>query len=381
MSQIEYSGIGSIDFLSNILDDFQVTKAFLVTGKKSFAISGAEDHIKKIKTIKFQQFNEFENNPKLEDVNKGIKSYQQSKADVIIAVGGGSAIDMAKLIRYYSLLNFDDLSPEDIINYQNEDYKNQPRLIAIPTTAGSGSEATCFAVMYVNKVKYSIANHSVLPDAVIIDPLLSMSLSAYNTAVTGMDALCQAIESYWSNKSTDESKEYAKKAILSILDFLPETVHNPNTQLRLEMLLAANLAGKAINISKTTAPHALSYILTSHFGIPHGLAVSLMIPDFLAFNYDVTEDNVDDSRGSDYVQQTISEIFNMLGEKNGFDSKNALKKFIEGLGLSTDLSKFGITQSDIDLILSSINNERLKNNPRRVDLNELRKMVELKIVS
>lgn len=375
MSQIEYSGTGSIDNLSDILDNFHATEVFLVTGKKSFSACGAEIQIKKINTVKFVQFNNFETEPKIEDVSKGIKLYQQSNADVIIAVGGGSVIDMAKLIRYYSLLNFENMPIEDIINYKNMSDKKQPRLIAIPTTAGSGSEATCFAVMYVNKIKYSIESHSVLPDAVILDPLLSMSLSAFITAVTGMDALCQAIESYWSIKSTDESKKYAEKAIKILLKCLPETVHNPNVQLRLNMLQASNFAGKAINISKTTAAHAISYILTSHFGIPHGLAVSLTIPDFLAYNYAVTKEDAEDSRGIEYIHKTINEILNLLGGKNILDSKYALEKFIEELGLSRDLSKYGIKYGDIDLIIRNVNYERLKNNPRRVGINELRKML------
>jgi alcohol dehydrogenase class IV len=380
MTSSEYSGVGSIDSLGDIFDGFHAIKVFLVADKNSFASCGAETHIEKIKNVKFIQFNDFEYNPKIEDVSKGVKLFQQSNADAILAIGGGSVIDMAKLIRYYSLLNFENMPVEDILNYRNEDYKDQPRLIVIPTTAGTGSEATCFAVMYANKKKYSITGDSVLPDAVVLDPLVTMSIPAYITAVTGMDALCQAIESYWSNNSTDESKEYAKKAIPSILEFLPETVHNPNIQLRLNMLLAANLAGKAINISKTTAAHAVSYIFTSHFGIPHGLAVSLTLPDFLVYNYEVTEKDAEDSRGADYIKQTIGEIFNMLGGKTSLDSKNILEKFIENLGLSIDFSKHGIKSNDIDLILGNINNERLKNNPRRINVDELRKMIEQKII-
>jgi alcohol dehydrogenase class IV len=372
MNQTEYSGI---DNLTDILDNFQA--AFLVTGKKSFSACGAQAQIEKINKIKFVRFYDFENNPKIEDVIKGVELFQQSKADVIIAVGGGSVIDMAKLIRFYSSLNLKDMPVDEIINYRNEDCK--PRLIAIPTTAGSGSEATSFAVMYTDKVKHSIACDSILPDAVIIDPLLSMSLPAYDTAVTGMDAVCHAIESYWSINSTDESREYAKRAIEILLKCLPETVNNPDVQLRLNMLTAANLAGKAINISKTTAAHAVSYTLTSHFGIPHGLAVSLILPDFLTFNYDVTEKDAEDKRGVDYIKQTINEIFDFLGGKNSFDSKSILEEFIANLGLSADLSEYGIKYGDIDIIASNINNERIKNNPRKVEVNELKEMMKRKL--
>jgi alcohol dehydrogenase class IV len=364
MIQKEYIGIGTIDRLGDILDDFHIGKAFLVSGKRSFIECGAEAHINKIKDIQFVQFNDYKNNPKIEDVNNGIRLFQQSKAEVIIALGGGSAIDMAKLICYFSERDLNEISVADID--KNYTFKKQIPLVAIPTTAGSGSEATSFAVMYANKVKYSVADNSILPDIVIIDPLLSISLSPYNTAVTGMDALCHAVESYWSINSTNESKDYAKKAMKIILDNLQEAVHNPTVESRANMAKAANLAGKAINISKTTAAHALSYTLTSYFKIPHGLAVSLIMPSLLVYNYDVTEEDANDPRGSGYIKQTINEINQLFGGKDSRDTKIIIEQFMNKLGLSTNLSFYGIKNSDIDFILDNINIERLNNNPRKI---------------
>jgi len=379
MNQKEYIGAGTIDNLGNIINDLQITKAFLVCGKKSFSNCGAETHINKIKNVQFIQFSNFETNPKIEDVNKGLRLFRQSNADAIIAIGGGSAIDMAKLIRCFSIRSLNEISIEDITNCKNDIKKGIPSLVVIPTTVGSGSEATSFAVIYANKVKYSVADKSILPDIVIIDPVLSMSLSAYNTAVTGMDALCHAVESYWSINSTDESKKYAKKAITTILNTLPDTVHNPSVETRLRMAKAANLAGKAINISKTTAAHALSYTLTSYFAIPHGLAVSLFLPDFFVFNYNVTEKDIVDPRGVKYIKQTIDEINHLFGGKGSGDTRIIFEQFIKKLNLSTNLSSHGIKQDDIDLILQNINHERLSNNPRKIVKDEIRKILELKI--
>jgi alcohol dehydrogenase class IV len=357
-NQIEYIGIEAIENLGKILEDFQIGKVFLVTEKKLFAECGAKAYVDKIKNIEFMQFNDFGANPNIEDVNKGVPLFEQSKAGAIVALGGGSSIDTAKLIRHFS--------------------KRQVPLIAIPTTTGSGSEATSFAVMYVNKAKHSVADNSILPNVVIIDPILSASLPPYITAVTGMDALCHSIESYWSINSTDESKEYAKKAIAIILNSLEKTVHNPTVELRANMAKAANLAGKAINISKTTAAHAISYTLTSYFAIPHGLAVSLMLPDLLVYNYDVTEKDADDLRGVSYIKQSLDEINHLFGGKDSRDTRAIIEQFINKLGLSTELSFYGIKYSDIDLILDNINSERLNNNPRRVEKGEVRKMLELK---
>jgi len=379
MNQKEYIGAGTIESLVDILNDLQITKPFLVCGKKSFSGCGAEAHINKIKNAQFIRFNDFETNPKIEDVNKGLQLFRQSNADAIIAIGGGSAIDIAKLIRCFSVRDLIEVTIDDIVNYSIDVKKKQSPFIVIPTTAGSGSEATSFAVLYADKVKYSVADNSILPDIVIIDPLLSMSLPPYNTAVTGMDALCHAVESYWSINSTDESKEYARRAILIILNNLPETVHNPSVETRLKMAEAANLAGKAINISKTTAAHAISYTLTSYFGIPHGLAVGLLLPDLLVYNSEVTEEDTVDSRGVNYVKQTIDEINHLFGANESQNTKIFLEQFIKNINLSANLSFYGIKQNDIDLILQNINIERLGNNPRKIVKDEIRKMLELKI--
>jgi len=357
MSQKEYIGIGAIESLDKILGDYQADKVFLVCSKKAFTDCGAAAHIDKIKNVQFVQFNDFEINPKMEDVNKGIELFLHSEAKAIVAVGGGSSIDMAKLIRHVS------------------EQRKLP-FIAVPTTVGSGSEATSFAVMYVNKVKQSIADISILPNVVIIDPNLSLSLSSYNVAVTGMDALCHAIEAYWSIHSTDESKKYAKEAIAIVLGNLEKAVHSPSVELIANMAKAANLAGKAINISKTTAAHAVSYTLTSYFAIPHGLAVCLTMPDLFVYNDEVTETDIEDARGVRYVKQVIDEINQLFGGKDSKETSVIIEQFINKLGLSTKLSFYGIKHSDIDLILNNINAERLSNNPRRVEKSEIRRILE-----
>src|SRR5262249_51347864 len=136
-------------------------------------------------------------------------------------------------------------------------------LVAIPTTAGSGSEATPFAVLYVGHVKHSIAGPAMLPDVAIVDPSLTDSMSPALTAVTGMDAFSQAVESYWCIHSTERSKAYARRAIALVLEHLEVAVTAPREENRRAMSKAAHLAGRAIAITKTTGAHALSYPLTS----------------------------------------------------------------------------------------------------------------------
>ncbi|MCK5473164.1 MAG: phosphonoacetaldehyde reductase, partial [Planctomycetes bacterium] len=257
MIQKEYIGFGSIGELEFVLAEYSAKRIFLVTAHDSYELSGAKGNLDKIFAgCQVQRFYDFSSNPKIEDVNKGLEAFKKIRPDVVIGVGGGSVIDMAKLINFFAS---NELEPSEYLKNPESKINISRPLIAIPTTAGSGSEATAFAVLYIDKEKFSIDNEFVLPDVAIVDPDLTTSLPEYITAVTGMDALCQAIESYWCINSTDESKEFAKKAIELVMKNLKTAVNNPDRNSRLAMAKAANLAGKAINITKTTAPHAISY--------------------------------------------------------------------------------------------------------------------------
>jgi alcohol dehydrogenase class IV len=281
--------------------------------------------------------------------------------DTIISVGGGSVIDLAKLV--YASATSDIYSviergvsalPENILH------------IAIPTTAGTGSEATHFAVVYQDKTKYSVAHQSLLPNIAIVDPQLTMSMSLQLTATTGLDALAQAIESYWSVNSTDESIRYSRKALELIIPNLEQAIREPSRDSREGMASGAHYAGKAINIAKTTAPHALSYFFTSYFGIPHGHAVALTLGAFLKFNAAVSASNVTDARGDKYVRATIGEIRNYLQSSTIDEAADFVQKIMYSAGLVTRLSDIGFKGSDIDLCVQSVNFERLNNNPRKI---------------
>ena len=161
-----------------------------------------------------------EENPKIEDVERGVQIFNKNKCDLIIAVGGGSVIDMGKLINFFHT----KISP--FFQHFSDELKSDEvvSLVAIPTTAGTGSEATHFAVVYYNSVKYSIASQLLVPNFVIINPCFTYSINAYLTAVTGLDTLSQAIESHWSTGSTKESKTYSKKAIILAWNNLKDAV-------------------------------------------------------------------------------------------------------------------------------------------------------------
>jgi alcohol dehydrogenase len=369
----EYFGSGSLSQLEKILDEVNPKKIFLVTGKKSFQSSGAADTLMPIlDKYRHQIFNDFTPNPKLVDIQKGIDLFDDD-VELVISVGGGSVIDVGKSI---NILKAQIGSPVDYITKIKEIIKPGCPLVAIPTTAGSGSEATHFAVVYVNGVKYSLAHEYIQPNFVVIDPSLTLSMPKYVTASTGMDALAQAVESCWSINSTSESKEFAKKAISIVNSNLKKSVATESLQYREKMAQAANLAGKAINISKTTAPHALSYMLTSKYGIAHGHAAILTLGSILEYNSYVSETDCNDKRGSEYVTETLREIVTLLKCKDAIGAKHYLETYMNEIGLESNLSQLGADDEGINDMVEKVNYERLKNNPRALsDKTQLKRIL------
>ena len=365
MKQEVYFEEGAINSLAKVLRRIAPQKMFLVTGRASYASSGAEAVLTRIlQPYQVYRFCEFEPNPKITDVERGLALFQQQRFNVVIAVGGGSVLDVAKLIRIFAA---QEASPVEVVKHGENIQRRGVPLIVIPTTSGGGSEATHFAVVYLDKAKYSVAHEYVLPDVAIVDPDLSHSMSPKLTAVTGMDALSQAAESFWCVNSTEESKADAREAIRLIVDNLEKAVHEPSSESRYAMSKAAHLAGRAINVSKTTAPHAVSYAMTSYFGVPHGHAVSLTLGEFLVYNSQVSNQDVADPRGVEYVRRTIGELNGLLGERSAIASRDKISSLMRSIGLETRLGELGINSgADCDLIVGNVNLERAINNPRHV---------------
>lgn len=284
--------------------------------------------------------------------------------DLIVAVGGGATIDFAKLLRYYGgraaqgeINSFDELIglPLDV------------PLIAIPTTSGSGSEATPFAVLYVEGVKHSISHPSILPDYAYLYPALTSTLPAMQRAATGLDALCQAIESYWSVGATTDSREISRVAIQEARKHLVQHVKNPDEESRIGMVMASHMAGRAIAATRTTVCHALSYTMTSEYGIPHGIAVALTLGPALVYNAQVTPNDTADPRGVDFVQASMRALIKLLGYATAEEARDGIYALLDGVVGGHKVEDFGIeSQEDMQYIASQVNPERLKNNPRNM---------------
>jgi alcohol dehydrogenase len=370
-NQKEYIGVGSIDNIKDVIEKIQAKKILLVTGKRSYVHCGAKSKIDKILNNTYKkQFSQFSVNPKLDDIYLGVQLLKNTKFDLVIAVGGGSVIDMAKLITILSVQKDGKLT-KYIDNNVLITEKGLP-LVAIPTTAGTGSEATHFSAVYVDNIKHSLSHNFMLPNYVIIDPELSYNLPSNIAAASGIDALSQAIESYWSIKSTQESKIFASKAIILILKVLKNAVSGDKRS-KIEMSKAAYLSGKAINITTTTAPHAISYPITIYFGLQHGHAVSLTLGYFFEINYNFQDSDVVDPRGCEYVKSVMEELYNMFDVSSALECKNKWHSLIDEIGLKRGIkSSGGLASYEVDKIVDNVNLQRLSNHPVIVSKDKIR---------
>lgn len=292
------------------------------------------------------KFNRFSPNPLYDEVCEGVKLFKAENCDGIIAIGGGSAIDTAKCIKAFSQM------PEDELYLKQPFPENKIPFIAIPTTAGTGSESTRYAVCYYQGEKQSVADDSLIPDYALLDARNLDTLPLYQKKCTMLDALCQGIESWWSVNSTAESREISHKAILAIMSNINGYLSGDN-QAAEKMMYASNLAGQAINITQTTAAHAMSYKLTSIYKIPHGRAAFACLPYVWEYMIENSEDN-------DELKFIFYNIAIALGCKTPTEAVALLK------GLNKELfCKEGVETSvdDLTLLAASVNPTRLKNNP------------------
>lgn len=268
--------------------------------------------------------------------------------DILVAVGGGRILDTAKLMIHSGL-------------------SKRPFFIAIPTTAGSGSESTPFAVSYTGIEKVSISDDKLLPDLVILDPAMLNSLSEKQKAVSGMDALTQSIESIWNKHATKESTDIASQSVEILWNNLEAYVlKTPSLAEKIQW--AACLSGKAIAITRTTGCHALSYYLTTKHGIPHGQAVAIFLPLFFIYNEKKR------TKANKELELSMKKIFDLLGSENAFDTHHAITFLMTRINLATTFSELNI-EVDIDALLDSVNQERFSNHPVPFDKKVLKDII------
>lgn len=350
------------------LDEWMKTSVhkclFLVCGAsiRKMRIDRYFDTLENRLGIRVVRFSDFHPNPTYESVAAGVDAFLESGADAIAAVGGGSAMDVAKCIKLYSGMD------HNVCYLEQEIIPNDIRFLAVPTTAGTGSEATRFAVIYYEGEKQSVVHESCIPDAVLVDPETLKTLPSYHRKAAMLDAFCHAVESYWSIKSTEESRKLSSEAIRMILHYLDSYLAN-EPEGNAGMLKAANIAGRAINITQTTAGHAMCYKLTSLYGIAHGHAAALCVRELWPWML-AHSDQCVDARGQDHLTQ----VFDGLANAMGCDGPQAAARSFFTLVEKLELQAPVIKEEDYMILTKSVNLTRLQNHPIALDIETLERM-------
>ncbi len=301
-------------------------------------------------------FDKFTPNPQYEDVCEGVKLFKNNGCDVIISIGGGSTIDTAKAIRCFSAM---DEPPTGCSYFDMEMIYPDVKHIAIPTTAGTGSESTRFSVVYYQKAKQSLTGDILLPDLAILAPEVLKTLPDYQKKSTYLDAVCQAIESMWSVNATSESRGYAFTALSELIDSKNDYFDNNYADAMRRIMISANLSGKAINISQTTAAHAMSYKITSLLGYSHGHAVAMCLPGCWKMLLQNSQ-RTTLSGGPKELDKVFKLIAKAFHVKNEILAYNAFCNLYDSLSLPRIEA---LSDEQLHLLASSVNPERLKNFP------------------
>jgi alcohol dehydrogenase class IV len=357
--------------MPELLDRLSAANVLLVHGPRSFEVSGASRMLAHIgPRIRVRHWDEFSPNPDAGDLERGLAVVRSVRPDIVIGVGGGSSMDMAKLLCALEDAPAHDL--DALIKAEIPVSARRMRLALVPTTAGSGSESTHFAVVYIGDVKYSVAGPALLPDIAIIDPALSESTSLYQRAASGMDAIAHGVESLWAIAGSPESRNLALRGLRLLLSAIEDFVKDPLPGSAAAMAMGSHLAGGAINTSKTTAAHALSYGITRRYGVSHGHAVSLTLGAFMDAH---AQAQAADLRSPDRLsahRQAMEDIAGLLGASDPSESGRRFTDLARRVGLPMGLSAIGVTRpSEIRGLAMAVNGQRLANNPVRFSVDEL----------
>ena len=290
-----YFEAGSIQYLEKMPD---ISRAFIVTDPSMVQL-GYVDKIlyylrKRKEYVHSEIFSDVESDPSFDTINRGVKLMQEFKPDVVIALGGGSPIDAAKGM--WLFYEHPEADPEGMklkfMDIRKRTYKFpklgiKAKMVAIPTTSGTGSEVTSFAVITdkTQNKKYPLADYELTPDVAIVDPDLVMSLPKSITADTGMDVLTHAIESYVSNMASDYTDGLAEKAVELVFKNIREAYNNgSNKEAREKMHNASTIAGMAFTNAFLGINHSLAHKIGAEFHLPHGRINAILLPYVIRYN-------------------------------------------------------------------------------------------------
>lgn len=361
-------GQGSIRSVPEKLKEIGADHVFVISDKgvKKAGITEKVLSILQESKISFVCFDEIEKEPTVKVVEEAVKELKNSKAKAVIGVGGGSALDVAKVV---SLLATNSGSVLDFVGLEKFKTPGLP-VMAIPTTAGTGSEVTRFIVIIGSEVKTKlvIVSYLAIPKYAILDPELTLTLPPKITAATGMDALTHAIESYVSISSNYISEPIAMKAIKLIAKSLRKAVaRGNNIEAREDMLAASLLAGLAFNSTRLGIVHAMSQPAGGRFDIPHGISNAILLPYVMEYNLiGATE------RYIDIAIAFGEDIHGLTPMEAAAKSVKAVRDLMKDIGITEKLSDFGVKEGDLESLADeALMSGNIFVNPRFPSKNEI----------
>ena len=359
-----YFEADSISYLEKMQD---ITRAFIVTDESMVKLGYVDKILYHLRNrneyVHSSVFSNVEPDPSFDTINRGVEAMKEFKPDVIIALGGGSAIDAAKGM--WLFYEHPEADPEGLklkfMDIRKRTYKfpklgEKAKMVAIPTTSGTGSEVTSFAVITDKKknVKYPLADYELTPNVAIIDPNLVMTLPKSITADTGMDVLTHAIESYVSNMASDYTDALAEKAVELVYKYLPIAYEDgSNKEAREKMHNASTIAGMAFTNAFLGINHSLAHKLGGEFHIPHGRANAIILPYVIKYNASKPTKFVSFPKYEYFIaDEKYANLARKLGlnayntEEGVWSLINAVKELSERLGIPKTLREAGIEEQE-----------------------------------
>ena len=364
------AGVGSLDQLQSQLFTFGEVKKALIISNDIFETNGSIGIIGeqlKANGIAYDKITKIDPEPTIDHIEDVYQQMAGKQYDLLIGMGGGSVLDTTKIL---SVMATNDIPLRQMVGTEIVQNKGIP-MVLIPTTSGTGSEVTPNAIVTIpeEELKEGVVSRFLLPDLVILDPNLTLSLPPRITAATGMDAFTHSFESFISNKANPISDMYAMESMRLIAKSIVTAYEEgSNVQARHDMLIGSTYGGMALTSAGTAAVHALAYPLGGKFHIPHGEANSMLLPHVTRFNLDHIEER---------MAIISKELGIVKGDVSASEAAEALIKQIEDwtkrLGIPQDLKEFGVKEEDVpELAVAAAKVTRLlNNNPKSVTTDDM----------
>lgn len=390
----------SIKYLKDMKD---MERIMIVTDRGMYKlgyVSKIESVLAEKRTpVDVELFCEVESDPSFNTVKKGLQMMRNFEPDTIIALGGGSAMDAAKvmwLMYEHPEVNFDDIKQKfmDIRKraFRFPELGKQAKLVCIPTTSGTGSEVTPFAVITdtESNKKYPLTDYALTPTVAIVDPELTMSLPASIAADTGIDVLTHAVEAYVSILASDFTDGWCKQAVKTVFDYLPRSVKNGkmDPEAREKMHNAATIAGMAFANAFLGMNHSLAHKIGGEYHVPHGRTNGILLPHVIRYNGTVpTKLNVWPKIEYYKADEKYTELARLIGlnPKNNEEGvemfAQAVEKLCVEVGLATNFESQGITreaweESKHRIAMNAYEDQCTPANPRMPMIKDMEEILE-----